>query len=220
MLFGLAVIENCYDKVAMVELVPREDIYKREKELLVQARSLMMSLPFDKIDVLVVDEMGKNISGSGMDTNVIGRVMVYGQKEPETPDIMRIVVLDLTLESHGNATGIGLADFTTENVIRKIDKTSTVINCITACTPEKGRLPIALPTDREAIECALKTIGLEDPATARLVHIRNTLHLKVMEVSEALLPEVYSNKSLRLLEKPRPLAFNNEGRLFPVTVSC
>ncbi|GAF25321.1 dimethyladenosine transferase [Moorella thermoacetica Y72] len=218
-LFGVALIENCYDKVAMVEAISREKIYEREKELLQKARSLMMALPFDHIDILVIDEMGKNISGTGMDTNVIGRVMVYGQKEPETPDIIRIVVLDLTPETHGNATGIGLADFTTKRVIQKLDMHSTVVNCITACTPEKGRLPIALATDREAIEYALQTIGLENPAAARLVHIKNTLHLKVMEVSEALLPEVYNNKNLHLLEKPRPLAFDNEDRLYPVFVS-
>lgn len=218
-LFGLAVIENCYDRVAVVEAVPKQDMFEQEKKLLLKARSLMMSLPFKNIDVLVVDEIGKNISGTGMDTNIIGRVMVYGQKEPEIPDIIRIVALDFTPGAHGNATGIGLADFTTEKLIGKIDRESTVVNCIAACTPEKARLPIALTTDLEAVQCALRTVGLESTVDARLVHIKNTLDLRIMEVSEALLPEVHGNNRLSVLEKPRPLAFTGEGGLLPVSTN-
>jgi hypothetical protein len=215
-LFGLAVVENCYDDTGLVEIIPTADIFEREKVLLKKAKSLAMKIPFKKIDVLIVDEMGKNISGTGMDTNVIGRVMVYGQKEPKNPDIVRVVILDLTKETHGNAIGIGLADYTTTKVLHKVDHNSTYINSITACSPEKGRFPIALPTDYEAVSFALKTAGLDDPREARIVHIKNTLHLQMMEVSEALLPEVQTNKNLVILEDLRHINFGEDGGLEPV----
>ncbi len=216
-LFGLAIIENCYDETARVELIPPRKIYDREKVILEEAKSLMMKIPFSKIDVLVIDEIGKNISGTGMDTNVVGRLMVYGQEEPTDPDVIRIVVLDLTKEAHGNGTGIGIADFTTEKVIGKIDKKSTYINSITACSPEKGRFPIALPTDYEAICFALQTAGLDRPKEAKLVHIKNTLQIREMEVSEALLSEVVANNNLVLLEDFHAMSFGENGDLKPIS---
>lgn len=212
-LFGLGIVENCYDQTAELRGVMPEAFYDNEKELLAKAKELMMRIPFKKVDVLIVDTMGKAISGSGIDTNVVGRIMVYGQEEYTEPDIVRIVVLDLTEDSHGNATGIGIADFTTARLREKIDWTPTSINCITACAPEKGRLPMTLDTDREAVTTSLKTIGLEDIGQSRIVHIKNTLEMKEMEVSAALIPEVGENPSLHMIENLEAMAFDKGGSL-------
>lgn len=120
-LFGIGIIENVYDETAFIKAVPPSRFLAEEERLLAEAKRLMARLPFDKIDVLVVDEMGKNISGTGMDTNVIGRIMFIGEKEPEGPKITRIVVLDLREVSHGNAVGIGLADYTNQSLVKKMD---------------------------------------------------------------------------------------------------
>jgi len=173
----------------------------------------MARLPFDRIDVLVVDEMGKNISGTGMDTNVIGRIMFIGEKEPERPRITRIVVLDLTPESHGNAVGIGLADYTTQRLLKKVDHVATATNAITAMTPEKGRMPIALVTDRGAVEAALATIGALESENARVVHIRNTLEIGELEISEALLDEAGGRQNLRIISQGETLSFDEAGNI-------
>jgi len=215
-LFGIGIVENIYDETALIKAVPSSGFVEEEKKLLLEAKRLMARLPFDKIDVLVVDEMGKNISGTGMDTNVIGRIMFIGEKEPEHPEITRIVVLDLTAEAHGNAVGVGLADYTTQRLIDKTDQAVTAINCITAMSPEKGRLPIALKTDKEAVEAALDTIGAIDPEKARLVHIRNTLEIGGLEVSAAFLEEVEGREDLELIKELGPLSFNGRGNIEPI----
>ncbi len=212
-LFGIGIVENIYDETALIRAIPPSGFMEQEEKLLLEAKRLMARLPFDKIDVLVVDKMGKNISGTGMDTNVIGRIMFIGEKEPEHPGITRIVVLDLTAEAHGNAVGVGLADYTTQRLIEKTDQTVTAINCITAMSPEKGRLPIALKTDKEAVEAALDTIGAIDPERARLVHIKNTLEIGELDVSQAFLEEIGERKNLKLLRELGPLTFDNLGNL-------
>ena len=214
-LFGIGIVENIYDETALIRAIPSSGFMEEEEKLLLEAKRLMARLPFDKIDVLVVDEMGKNISGTGMDTNVIGRIMFIGEKEPEHPEITRVVVLDLTAEAHGNAVGVGLADYTTQMLIDKTDQAVTAINCITAMSPEKGRLPIALKTDKEAVEAALDTIGAIDPEKARLVHIKNTLEIGELDVSEALLEEVKGREELELMEGLGPLSFDNPGTIKP-----
>jgi hypothetical protein len=180
----------------------------------------MARLPFDQTDVLIVDEMGKNISGAGMDTNVIGRIMFIGEKEPENPRITRIVVLDLTEASHGNAVGIGLADYTTQRLVGKIDHGAVATNAITAMTPEKGRIPLAMKTDKEAVEAALTTIGAVDPEAARVVHIKNTLEIAELDISEALLEEIKGREDLKLMEELGPLSFDDERNLAPVTMGA
>ena len=157
--------------------------------------------------------MGKNISGTGMDTNVIGRIMFIGEQEPDTPKITRIVVLDLTAPSHGNAIGIGLADFTTQRVIKKLNTQAMATNAITAMTPEKARIPVSLPTDRAAIEAALQTIGAVAPVDARIVHIKNTLEMGMLHVSQALKKEVEENNDLELISDLGPLKFEGNDRL-------
>lgn len=212
-LFGVAIVENVYDQTAMIQAIQPSRFLVEEKRLLAQAKNLMARLPFDKVDVLIVDQMGKNISGTGMDTNVIGRIMFIGEKEPDRPRITRVVVLDLTEESHGNAVGIGLADYTTQRLINKIDSWTTSTNAITAMTPEKGRVPISFRTDKEAVDAALSTIGAIDPEKARLIHIKNTLEIGELDVSEAFLKEVEGRRNLKVLKDLGPLSFDEGGEI-------
>ena len=215
-LFGLGIVENIYDETAVIRAVLPSRFIVEEKELLSLAKKLMARLPFDKIDVLVVDQMGKNISGTGIDTNVIGRIMFIGEREPEKPKITRIVVLDLTEASHGNAVGIGLADYTTQRLVKKMDLAATATNAVTAMTPEKGRIPIALPTDQAAVEAALDTIGSIPPEEARIVHIKNTLELGELEVSKSFLPEMKGRADLAVSKQLGPLSFDEAGSVIPV----
>jgi hypothetical protein len=212
-LFGIGIVENIYDETAYIRGILPSDFLAEEKRLLAEAKTLMARLPFTKIDVLIIDEMGKNISGTGMDTNVIGRIMFIGEREPEIPKITRIAVLDLTEEAHGNAVGIGLADFTTKRLVKKIDHEATAINAIAGNTPEKGRIPIALPTDKDAVEAALNTIGAVEPGKVRLVHIKNTLEMGKLDISEALLEELNGRKDLILIEELGPISFDTTGNL-------
>jgi hypothetical protein len=212
-LFGLGIVENIYDETAVIRAVLPSRFVEEEKELLSLAKKLMARLPFDKIDVLIVDQMGKNISGTGIDTNVIGRIMFIGEREPEKPNITRIVVLDLTEASHGNAVGIGLADYTTQRLVKKLDLSALATNAITAMTPEKGRIPIAMPTDQAAVDAALDTIGSIPPQEARVVHIRNTLEMGELEVSKAFLPEMEGRTDLEVRKQLGPLSFDVTGRI-------
>ena len=212
-LFGIGVVENIYDETAYIRAILPADFLAEETRLLVEAKRLMARLPFTKIDVLIIDEMGKNISGTGMDTNVIGRIMFIGEREPESPKITRIAVLDLTEEAHGNAVGIGLADFTTKKLVKKIDHDAMAMNAIAAMSPEKGRIPIALSTDKAAVEAALNTIGAVEPGKARLIHIKNTLEMGKLDISEALLQELKGRKDLTLIKELGPLSFDQTGNI-------
>lgn len=212
-LFGVGIVENIYDETACIKACLPEDFLQTESALLAKAKTYMARLPFDRIDILILDEMGKNISGTGMDTNVIGRIMFIGEPEPDTPKITRIVVLDLTEPSHGNAIGIGLADFTTQRVINKLNTQAMATNAITAMTPEKARIPVSLATDRAAVEAALKTIGAVDPVNARIVHIKNTLEMGRFHVSQALKEEAEKNNNLMVTADIGRLGFGEEGRL-------
>ncbi len=213
---GLGIVENIFDETAMIKVVLPESFKVREAELLASAKNLMARLPVDKLDILIIDEMGKNISGTGMDTNVIGRIMFIGEDEPQKPSITRIVVLNLTPQSHGNAIGIGLADYTTRRLVEAIDLNALATNAITAMTPEKARIPIALATDREAVDAALETIGDVLPLNARVVHIKNTLEMKEIRISEALKNELTDKSGLVIEDNLGPLAFDEAGNLLPV----
>jgi hypothetical protein len=177
----------------------------------------MARIPFKEIDVLIVEEMGKNISGVGMDTNVIGRFWLPREMEPRAPEIRRVVVLDLTEETHGNAIGIGLADITTKRVVSQIDYDSTYVNCLTAGHIETAKIPPFLPNDRDAIATALRTCGPIDPERARVVRIRNTLDLERFWVSESLAETVASDselsKRVEILGDPREMQFDVLGTL-------
>jgi len=211
--FGLGIVENGYDETAKVEAFAAAGLEAGERRLLKDAREWMARLPFSPIDVLVVEEIGKNISGAGMDTNVIGRPSNPHEPFPADPRILWIVALDLTEESYGNATGIGNADFTTRRLVEKIDMKPTLINCITACAPTGAKIPATYDTDREAVETALSCIGLTAPESARVIRIRNTLMLGEIECSEALLPEIGKRPDLDVVRAVQPLAFDATGQI-------
>ena len=214
--FGLGIVENGYDETARIEAFSAADLEAGERRLLKDAREWMARLPFPQIDVLVVEEIGKDISGSGMDTNVIGRPSNPHEPFPSDQRILWIVALDLTEDSGGNATGIGNADFTTRRLADKIDWKRTALNCLTACTPNGAKLPLVFDSDREAVESALGCIGLTPPESARVVRIRSTLMLGEIECSEALLPEIAARPDLAVVDGPRALAFDAAGRIVPL----
>jgi hypothetical protein len=213
--FGLGIVENGYDEIALVEALLPGELEAGERRLLRQAKAWMAGLPFDPIDVLIVDEIGKEISGSGMDTNVTGRHATFFERPFTRPRITFIVVGDLSANTHGNATGIGNADFTTRRAAEKIDWEPTYINALTACSPRGARLPAVLPTARDAVGVALECLGLERVEDARVVRIRNTLRLGEVEVSEAFLPELETRADLTRLGDPAPLAVDEAGGLAP-----
>src|SRR6058998_1229783 len=214
--FGLGVVEKGYDETARIEAFTAASLEAGERRLLKEASEWMARLPFGAMDVLIVEEIGKNISGAGMDTNVIGRPSNPHEPFPADPKILWIVALDLTEESYGNAVGIGNADFTTRRLVDKIDMKPTLINAITACAPGGAKVPPTYETDREAIETALSCIGLTPPERARVVRIKNTLMLGELEVSEAFLPELAKHADLTRLTDPAPLAFDAAGRLMSI----
>ncbi len=212
-LFGLGVVENAYDETAIVAAVEPGLFEETEKGLLKKARDFLPRLPFDKMDILIVNEMGKEISGTGIDTNIIGRVMFVGGPEPEWPKITRIALLDLTDKTRGSAVGVGLADFVTRRLVNKIDYPVTYVNCFTAMTPEKGRIPVTGETDKEAIEWAFQTIGAVEPQDARVVKIKNTLHLDKIYISQSLVKELESQPDWEIKEEPYEMRFSKEGTL-------
>ncbi len=216
-LLGLAVVENAYHEIAIVKVLEPDEIEEEEIKLLEKAKKLLARLPFKEIDVLIVEEMGKNISGMGMDTNVTGRFWLPGESEPRAPKINRIVVLDLSGETHGNASGIGLADFTTKRAVSKIDYDATFINCLTGGSPETDKIPVFLPNDRDSIATALRTCGPIEPRKAKVVRIKNTLELDRFWISEALAEMVKRDKGLsekiEFLSEPREMQFDVLGTL-------
>lgn len=216
-LLGLAVVENARHEIAVVKALEPDEVEGEEVKLLERSKELMARIPFEEIDVLIVEEIGKNISGVGMDTNVIGRFWLPGETEPRAPGIKRIAVLDLSEETHGNAIGIGLADVTTKRAVSKIDLDSTYVNCLTAGHVETGKIPPLLPNDRDAIATALRTCGPIDPEKALVVRIRNTLELERFLISEALAEMVRSDPKLsqrmEILSEPREMQFDVLGTL-------
>ncbi|QDT24028.1 lactate racemase domain-containing protein [Gimesia chilikensis] len=214
---GLAIVENSYDETGMIEAVPPENFYEREKELLEIARQWLPRLPFPKIDLLIVDRIGKNISGSGMDACVVGRKFNdHAATERDVVACKRIMIRGLTEETHGNACGIGLAEFTNERTVAGVDWQSTRINTITGSHPTAGMVPLVYPNDREAIEAALQTVGLVEPETSGIVQIYDTLELSEVVVSETYLEEINSRDDLDIISGPFDLPFDAEGNLASV----
>lgn len=209
---GLAILEDKNNALRRIEAVPASEVFDREPELLEEARLHHARLPFDRLDVLLVDEIGKDVSGAGFDTKVIGRIMNIYEKECESPRITRIVLRDLSEKTGGNAIGVGLADFVHRRVMDKMDPHITALNSITAVAPEKGRLPIALASDREALEAALRSIGLWHPDSVRIAWIRNTADLKTLAVSPALAEEA-RGKGLEVSKEFFALPFDGQGEL-------
>lgn len=210
---GLAIIENAYEETAKIEGVPGPHIIERERELLRYSKSLMPSLPAERLDALVIEEMGKNYSGTGLDTNIVGRLRIQGGKEPESPVIRYISVLDLSEASHGNATGIGLADFTTRALVNKIDRKATYLNCLTTTFVTRAFFPMFFATEQEALATMMHCLRNTPPEELRMAFIPNTLFLTDCYVSEALLPELSGKARYEIVGMPRKVTFNAQGRL-------
>ncbi len=215
---GIAILENPFHQVARLAAVPAAEMEATEAALLIEARALMPRLPFEEIDLLIVDRLGKNISGAGMDPNVIGRgVQGYSaslQRDGRpAPFIRRIFVRDLTPETHGNAIGVGLADVTTTRLVRAIDSRATAINALTALSHQAAKIPIHFDSDQEAIARTLDSLALRDPDSARIVRIADTLSLVDFEASAALVEEIRRRPSLELCGPPSDMRFGADGNL-------
>ena len=211
--FGVALVENQRDETQIIRAIPAAEIEATEYQLLKKAKRLFPRIPVNPIDLLIVDRMGKEISGTGMDQNVIGRSVIPYHRPSIKNDIMRIFVRDLTADSEGNATAIGNADFTTKRLVDKIDHHATYMNAVTSSCPEAVRIPPYYDSDREAIDTALKTIGPVEPQHTRIVHILDTLRLEELYVSEVMLPEVEKNKDISVNGSPVPMKFDAKGNL-------
>jgi hypothetical protein len=200
-LCGVAILEDQRHETVALEVIPAAEIEAREGPLLERARELMPRLPFEEIDVLIVDRIGKNISGAGLDPNIIGRgvdgyLSSLARQGRSAPFIRRIFVRDLTSETHGNAIGIGMADITTARLVKAIDLPVTYTNALTALTPQGAKIPIYFETDRECIQRALVSLAIEDISAARVVRIADTLNLQTMEISQSLAPEIRGGLSV------------------------
>jgi len=208
---GIAILENQADETAEVIGVPTAQLIETEERLLKRARKLMPRLPVDGIDLLIVDVMGKNFSGTGLDTNVIGRSGILGGADEE-PKIKRIAVLDLSAQSHGNANGVGLVDLVTRRLVDRIDFASTYLNCLTVMALERAKIPITLDTDWAVIETGLRTAG--SPSAPRIARIKNTLEIADLLVSPALVDNALSMSGVKVMGISQPWGFDASGNLF------
>ena len=209
---GLAIVENAYDETAKIAAVAPDELVAREKELLVLAKQWLPSLPFPRVDVLFIDELGKNISGSGLDTNVVGRKFhEHHAAEDEFPKVKRIIIRGLTEQTHGNASGIGMAEFCTTRAMEDVDIQMTRINCLTAGHAGGAMLPLNYDTDRELLDVALPTIGLTPAHEAGILWIKNTLHLEEVECSATYWDEAKTRDDLEILTSVRDFQFDKVG---------
>lgn len=214
---GIALVEDQRHQTARLDVIPAEVMASREPELCAAANTLMPRLPFGEIDLLIVDRMGKDISGTGMDPAVIGR-MIHGyslsEEAPHSkPYVRRLFVRDLTPASHGNAIGLGMADFTTTRLVQAMDRDATTINSLTALSLQGAKVPIYCDTDREVLGHALATLALPDVGQARVVRITDTLAVERFEASAALAQEVARIPHLRVVATLGEFAFDTAGNL-------
>jgi hypothetical protein len=212
-LAGLAVLENAREETGKLQVVEKQDLLNVEPGLLEQARGLMARLPFEQLDLLVIGEVGKNYSGAGIDPNVVGRLLIETQPEVPSPSITRICALDLSPESHGNGTGVGLADLTTDRLLAGIEEAPFRVNNLTACFLWRSKLPFAFPSDRECIEMGLRTCWQPNLPALRLALIPNTLELAELWVSAPLAEEARARQHLDVAGGLRPLPFDGQGNL-------
>jgi len=215
-LLGIAVVENGYGETAKIGICPAGKIEVIEKDLFKLAKKLAPGLPFENADIIIIDEMGKDISGTGFDTKVVGRIgLPLLTKDPDKPTIKRIVVCDLTEGSEGNAVGVGIADFITQRLFEKIDLTALNINTITGVCPEMGKIPLTLKSDREAIEIAIKSVGLIPHKNLRIIRIKNTACLSEIDFSEGYEEEIRGRSDLEIIKDKRLMTFDPSGNLTP-----
>jgi hypothetical protein len=214
--FGLGIIENQLHQTARVVAVPAAEIEQQEMKLLGEARRLMPRLPFEEVDLLIVDEMGKNLSGTGLDTNVIRREIDGSFLKPAPNAVRRIYVRSLHPHSYGNAAGIGMVDFIHERLLRAMDTKATWMNVISSLTPVNARVPMYFPSDREALATAMQTTARPDPGSAKVLWIKNTLSCQNLVASENYWEEARKRSDLAILTKPAQLAFDERGDLSPI----
>jgi len=213
-LAGLAIVENARDETARIEAVAPEDFERREKELLVLAKEWMAKLPFKHVDVLLIDQIGKDISGTGLDTNVVGRKFDdHKAVEGEYPKVKVIALRGLTEATHGNAVGLGIAEFCRSQLLRETDLHATRLNAITASHLAAAMLPLDYETDREMFDAALSSIGLVETPDARLLWIKNTLALEELDCSAAYLGEARQRPDLEIITPLRDLPLDPAGNL-------
>jgi hypothetical protein len=221
---GLALLENAEEQTALVAAVEPEDLLEEEPKLLDRARLMMGRLPFDQIDVLLVGELGKNYSGTGLDPNVVGRQRVETMPDLPRPVVTRLAVLDVSPETRGNALGIGLADLTTDRLVRAIDPKPMILNSTTSNFLTRARVPLSLPPDRELLATCLDTCWRIAWDEARMVVIPNTLELADLYVTPAMAADVESHPGLHFETDFAPIPFTLDGRidqpaLFPASVA-
>lgn len=210
-LFGIATVENAYDQISKVAAAAPEEFIELDRQLLVEAKANMASLPFKQIDVLVLDRIGKDISGDGMDPNITGRYPTpYASGGPE---IAKMVVLDLTERTHGNANGMGTADFATRRLVNKTNFSMTYANGLTSTVVGPTHMPTILECDQDALLAAIKTCNAKDQKQARIVRIADTLHLGKLQISEALVEEALKLPGITLLSEPAEISFDEAGNL-------
>jgi len=211
---GLAVVENAYDETAEIAAVAPAEFERRERELLEHARQWMPRLPFSHADVLLIDEIGKDVSGAGLDTNVVGRKYLdHAPREDEFPKIRYLIVRGLSDATDGNATGLGLVEFCRSRILREMDVKATRTNCLTGSHATAAMLPIDYETDQEILHAALSVIGLTPAAHARMLWIENTLRVEEVGCSEAYWEEARERSDLEILTQPRKLPLNDDGNL-------
>lgn len=213
LLFGVGLIENSAGRLTEIAALTPDYLIAREKDLLQKAARMMGQIPFDPLDILIIDHFGKNISGIGMDSNVTGRHRDIVGDFFTAPHVKRIFVRDLSPASDGNANGIGLADFTTRRLVDRMDMAKTYVNAITAISPEKAAIPVHFETDRECLAACARTTGTSDPGTLRVVRIKNTASLDCLQVSRPLESEMLKQSHISRISPWQPLTFSSSGNL-------
>jgi hypothetical protein len=212
-LFGVALIENAYHETFRVEVIAAETIGAVEPELLSVAKRFIPRVLLSPLDVLVINEIGKDISGTGFDTNAVGRYHTAYAGEEHGPHIARMLALDISVASHGNGNGLGILDFTTQRAYEKFDFHVTYPNSLTSTVLSSVKIPMVLKNDCQAIRAAIKTCNIMDYGRVRLARIKNTMLLDELEASENLLEEVRANPHLDILSEPYDFKFDRKGNL-------
>lgn len=212
---GVAIVEDQRDDTAVIEGVPASGFLDREAELLETAYELLPQLPFDDLDVVVFDRMGKDISGSGMDTNVTGRILPFNEPSPETPFIRRIFTRSLTPASHGNATGVGQADFIHRDLLADLTVEDTVINTVTSGSVENARIPATVETDWAGIIASVSTVGVREPGEVRMLRATDTMNVERLYASAVLVEEARDRDDLRVVSEPTPVELDGGDLVAP-----
>lgn len=209
---GLAIVENGFEETAVISGVEPANIIPHDVNLLRYSKTLMPRLPVDELDLLIVGEMGKNYSGTGVDTNIIGRIRIEGDPEPAKPAIKRMGILDLSEASHGNAHGMGLADFTTKRLVDKVDRRKTYLNSITSTFVIRSAIPMYFDTEKELWDAALTSLGSPEPEDLRAAIIPNTLYITEVWVSEAVMKELAGKAGIEILDRQK-MYFDKDGNI-------